>query len=215
LRIAAFIDGFNLYHAVDDLAQHHLKWVNLRKVAAIFSPADMHDLTHVLYFSAYAKWRPSAMRRHTENVSALETVGVRPVMGRFMDKERKCRKCGDTFTVPEEKRTDVNIALQVVMHAIVDNYDRALLFTGDSDQVPTVELVRQLFPSKEVVVVAPPGRKPGYDLVAAAGGQRSARRLTVQQMYECLLPETVYNMDGDVVATRPAKYEPPVRSGRP
>jgi len=28
-NVIAYIDGFNLYHAIDELAQPHLKWLNL------------------------------------------------------------------------------------------------------------------------------------------------------------------------------------------
>jgi hypothetical protein len=29
LRSTVYIDGFNLYHSIDDLGEPHLKWVNL------------------------------------------------------------------------------------------------------------------------------------------------------------------------------------------
>ena len=38
MRVIGFIDGFNLYHAIDDLGQAHLKWVDLPKVCEIFCP---------------------------------------------------------------------------------------------------------------------------------------------------------------------------------
>ena len=28
-RVAVYVDGFNLYHALDDLAENHLKWLDL------------------------------------------------------------------------------------------------------------------------------------------------------------------------------------------
>ena len=32
VRAAFYIDGFNLYHAIDRMGQPHLKWLNLRLV---------------------------------------------------------------------------------------------------------------------------------------------------------------------------------------
>ena len=116
-----------------------------------------------------------------------------------MNKQRTCYRCKNVVTLHEEKRTDVNYALQVVWHAIRGTYDRALLFTGDSDQVPTVEMVKRLSPEKQFLVIAPPGRDPGWDLTRAAGGNKQARRLTVAHMEECLLPAEVLGADGSVV----------------
>jgi uncharacterized LabA/DUF88 family protein len=36
--------------------------------------------------------------------------------------------------------------------------DRAILITGDSDQVPTISLVKENFPRKHITVVVPIGR---------------------------------------------------------
>jgi hypothetical protein len=34
MRVACYIDGFNFYHALDDLAKPHLKWVDLWALSA-------------------------------------------------------------------------------------------------------------------------------------------------------------------------------------
>jgi len=83
VRVAAFVDGFNLYHAVDDLGRHHLKWVNLRALGDQFAPSPQFQLTEVFYFSAFATWRKDAYAPHREYIKALRTVGVAPVMGNF------------------------------------------------------------------------------------------------------------------------------------
>ena len=83
MKNAAFIDGFNLYHAIHDLRQDHLKWVDLRKLCREFAPSPEHELEDVFYFSAFATWRPDAYRRHREYVKALEASGVTPIMGRI------------------------------------------------------------------------------------------------------------------------------------
>lgn len=113
VRVTAFIDGFNLYHALDDTRLHHLKWVNLRSLCeAYISPSD--TLTDVLYFSAYATWRPDEYKRHRVFVAALQSVGVTPVLGRFKEKDRACRRCGTRWKDHEEKETDGSTALMQV-----------------------------------------------------------------------------------------------------
>jgi len=60
IRVAAFVDGFNLYHAIRDLGRDHLQWLNLRMLCENFAPRPALSLVDVFYFSAYATWRPSS-----------------------------------------------------------------------------------------------------------------------------------------------------------
>lgn len=209
MRVAAFIDGFNFYHAIEETGQHHYKWVDLHALCAQFAPAPQFDLTHVFYFSAYATWRPEAYARHRAYIKALRSVGVTPILGKFKEKFRTCRNCGKRWTDHEEKETDVNIALHLVTAAFQDLYDRALLVTGDSDICPAVRLVRKEFPAKQVRIIAPVGRSYSMDLVAAVGGLEFARHMKPIHVERTLLPEHVRDAQGNVVATRPAKYAPP------
>src|SRR5262245_43834608 len=92
-RVVAFIDGFNLYHAVSDLNQAHLKWVHLPALCREFIQPPTFRLEEVVYFTAYATWRKGSFARHREYVAALKAVGVRVVLGAFKEKDRGCHKC--------------------------------------------------------------------------------------------------------------------------
>lgn len=213
MRVSAFVDGFNLYHALDDTRRHHLKWLDLRALCIAFAPSPQHALGSVYYFSAYATWRPDAYARHRVFVAAPQARGVVPVMGLFKQKDRACRACGSHWTDHEEKETDVNIALHLLRDAQQDRYDRALLISGDSDLAPAVRMVRNLFPQKDFRIIAPYNRGYSMDLVTAAGGVLHARRMKLVHVERSLLPEHVLAADGTLVATRPVKYEPPVAPG--
>lgn len=115
VRVTAFVDGFNLYHALDDLGQHHLKWLNLRALCQHFAPQPQFQLDAIYYFSAYATWRVRAYRRHRGYVTALRAVGVTPILGRFKIKNRQCRRCGTSWQDHEEKETDVKMALRLLL----------------------------------------------------------------------------------------------------
>ncbi len=52
MRVTAFIDGFNLHHALDVTGQHHLTWLDLRRLCLEFAPPPEQLLTEVYYFSA-------------------------------------------------------------------------------------------------------------------------------------------------------------------
>lgn len=208
MRVSAFIDGFNLYHALDETGRHHVKWLDLRRLCLAFAPPPHQTLGTVYYFSAYATWRRGAYARHQAFVGALEASGVQPVLGVFKEKDRSCRTCGSAWTDHEEKETDVNIALHLLRDAHLDLFDRALLISGDSDLAPAARMVLTLFPGKSIRVLAPYGRSYSMNLVNAAGGLANARRIKLVHIERSLLPERVLASDGRVIA-RPAKYRPP------
>lgn len=209
MRVSAFVDGFNLYHALDGTNRHYLKWLDLRRLCLEFAPPPNQTLAKVYYFSAYATWRAGAYARHRAFVAALRVRDVEPVMGVFKAKDRSCRRCGSTWEDHEEKETDVNIALYLLRDAQLDRYDRALIISGDSDLAPAVRMVRELYPRKSIRILAPYGREYSMDLVKAAGGLANARRMKLLHVERSLLPERVIAPDGHVVAERPVKYAPP------
>ncbi len=209
MRVCAYVDGFNLYHAIDDLKRHDLKWLNLWQLCQVYSPKPDHELVAVCYFSAFATWRPDAFARHRAFVRALESVGVTAILGRFKEKDRSCYACKHTWKDHEEKETDVNIGIRLVQDAYEDRFDRALLITGDSDLTPAVRMVKAKFPHKEVRVIAPVGRDFSMELVAAAGPTSEARRMRLIHLEKCLFPAEVRDPQGVIKATRPTKYDPP------
>lgn len=56
---------------------------------------------------------------------------------------------------PEEKQTDVNVAIHMVADAYEDNCDQQVLVSNDSDYVPSVQMVREKFPSMTLGLIAP------------------------------------------------------------
>jgi len=209
IRVAAFIDGFNLYHAICDLRANHLKWLDLRKLCKVFAPSPSFDLIQVNYFSAYATWKPDPYRRHREYIKALEADYVNVVLGKFKEKSKRCFSCGATWMDHEEKETDVNIALSLLDGAYRDSYDRAVIISADSDLAPAVRLVKTLFPRKSIRILTPVGRYHSLDLMNAAGGKGNATFITRMHVERSLLPEKVYTSDGTIVAIRPIEYLPP------
>lgn len=225
IRVACFIDGFNLYHAIDDLARfptvnpknkpppdpsrQYLKWVDLRRLTEHFVDLEHQEIVGVYYFSAFANHRPPQLLRHREYVKALESVGVQAQMGYFKRKDRYCRKCGALWKSHEEKETDVNLALSLLRGAWKMEYDRALIVSSDSDLAPPVRMARDEFPNLEFRVLAPPGRFNSKAIVNAAGGKKQARRLLEHHISHSLLPAQIVDGAGQVLSTRPPEYEPP------
>lgn len=150
IRVSAFIDGFNLYHAIRDLGRNDLKWLNLRDLLNHFTTDGIHELGDIFYFSAYADWLPDQRKRHMIYVRALRHAGVTPVMGNFKEKERKCFVCKSEWIGHEEKQSDVNLAVRLVREAYKDAFDLAFVVSCDSDLAPPIKLLREIFPKKKV-----------------------------------------------------------------
>jgi uncharacterized LabA/DUF88 family protein len=66
--------------------------------------------------------------------------------------------CKRDFSAPEEKRTDVNIAVTMLLDCFHDRVDTLVLVSADSDQIPTIQAIRNNFPSKSLKAYFPPER---------------------------------------------------------
>ena len=200
-RVIVYVDGFNLYHAVDNLTRPHLKWLDLRALAESLLRKG-EQLKGVKYFSAYATWKRDAFARHRAYVEALESRGVDVFLGQFKQKPRRCRQCHSVWMSHEEKETDVQIATHMVADALTGEVDRLMLISADTDLAPPIRMIAQLAPQCEVFVAAPPAR---FKLCRALGPRLE---LSAGRIAKCLLPEEVHTAANRVVK-RPQTYDPP------
>lgn len=172
-RVAVFIDGFNVYHFLDKTANlNKYKWLDYRKLAGCFLPSRS-TITSIYYFTAFARWRPDKLKRHKLYIRALRSRGIKEIIGKFKPVKRKFVyrdnsshkifntrdgkirgriKEGYTF---EEKKTDVNVAIYLINGAFKDEFDTALIISGDTDFEPAIANLRINFPNKEIIVVVP------------------------------------------------------------
>ena len=81
-RIVCYIDGFNLYHSIDDLGPkfNYLKWLNLWSLTHAFLKNYTEQLISVYYFSALAHWLRDPKYRHEEFLKANSYFGVTPFL---------------------------------------------------------------------------------------------------------------------------------------
>ena len=205
-RVVAYIDGFNLYHAINDLARPHFKWLDLKKLILCFIHQQHQSLDGIYYCSAYARFLKQACSRHEKYVRCIETTGVNAVMGQFKVKYRDCNKCGHTKKYHEEKESDVNLALLMLQHAHDNKYDEAIIITGDSDLAPAVRMIKDNFPTKKIRLVSPPGRL-SYELSKVVDKDSQIKPIHLERS---LFPEIVKDLaTGYTVAKRPREYAPP------
>jgi uncharacterized LabA/DUF88 family protein len=202
-RVRVYIDGFNIYHAIDALQKPHLKWLNHRRLAESFLRRG-EQLDEVNFFTAVLRWDAAKQRRHVNYLKALRAVDVRIHESRFTKVDRKCRAYGNTCPFHEEKQTDVGIAVKMVTDAMSGGVDRLVLLTADSDQIPTARFIGSL-PKTELTLMFPPNR--GSQARDLGNHIPDRHEITPGRLGTCVFPRTVVDKRGKPVAFRPAIYE--------
>ena len=196
-RATLFVDGFNLYHPLRELGKPHLKWLDLWSLGELICRDRGHQLTGVVYCTAFQKDSPEQRERHQRYIDALEARGVKTLLGHYLMAESKpCHHCGSTSQNPTEKQTDINLALSVFDGALQDEFDWAYLLSADSDQTATAKFLRNRFPEKSLLTISPPNKPISTNVANYAAGKR---RLNEQDIEKCRLPEYVQLRGGSIV----------------
>ena len=213
LRTTAYIDGFNLYHGLRDDGLRRYYWLDLTALGRnLLRPPQV--LTSTKYFTARlsgpqpgdsparAARLEDERRKQANYLDALDTLAdFRRIDGHYLPKTKTCHRCGATWSQPEEKMTDVNIATEMLVDAFADRFDVALVVSADSDLAPPIAAVRRLFPAKRVLVAMPPKRNSAkLRQVADASFTIGRAKLRDSQ-----LPDPVLTPNGYALA-RPADW---------
>jgi len=217
-RTVCYIDGLNLARGIRDANWQDLYWFDVSKLAdALVRPP--FAVSRVKYFTAaFSGRRPDdspkmekkreesrrKQRLFMEATGTLENVEI--YEGRYVLRPDCCHECGVMFHRSEEKGTDVCIATEILVDAFRDEFDSALLVSGDGDLAPAFQAVKRHFPEKSVCVAFPPKRgcMALKDIVDLA---LNIRRSTFNQ---CQLPDEVRKADGTVLK-RPDEWRRPKR----
>lgn len=167
------------------------KWLDIHALAqASLKPGQ--QLVDVVFFTSSITNNPSKEKRQRTYLDALSATAVKIVRGKYESKTVICDHCAQTWWRTNEKMTDVNIALRLVMDAVNDVYDCAILISGDSDLVPAIRAVNDDFAPKKVVVLFPPSRSNQSVKDAAKGSYMLGRK----KLKDCQLPETITSLSG-------------------
>lgn len=201
-RVIAYIDGFNLYFGLKSQNWHKYYWLNVHAMAKSLLKNDQ-ELACTKYFTSRVTNNPQKQKRQNDYLEAIQTVpSVVVYFGKFQLNPRKCQNCGNNDIVPNEKMTDVNIAVELLSDAFTDSFDIALLVSADSDLVAPVKKVRCLFPAKQIIVCFPPGRF-STDLKNVAGISVPIGRAIFSRSQ---FPDTLQKSDGFTL-TRPTRWK--------
>jgi len=155
-RTIVYIDGFNFYYGM--LAERpDLKWLNYQRLAELLRPDD--DLLKVRLFTTIvdqpASRPPGTTTKHDRQsayLSALKTQQKLEITyGKFSSRERDCRVSSckmpigpqRRYSAREEKQTDVQLALQIVLDLRAEqdvgrHLDNIVLMSADIDMIPAL-----------------------------------------------------------------------------
>ena len=157
-RVITYIDGFNLYFGLKSKKWQRYYWLNLSLLANNLIQPYQRQVS-VKYFTSRIVHPLAKNQRQLAYLEALETLPDLSIFyGKYQHNLHTCPSCGYVETIPSEKMTDVNIAVELLADAYQNRYDTALLISADSDLTAPIDKVRQLFPKKKVVSVFPPDR---------------------------------------------------------
>lgn len=195
LRAISYIDGFNLYFGLRSKGWRKYYWLNLVSLTKALLKQDQVFM-HCHYFTARIRtsgYQSQDAHRQSIWLDALTTQQNLTIhYGHYLPKTVKCQQCGAEWTTHEEKMTDVNIAAQLLTDAYEDRFDVALVVSGDSDLTTPINLLRNRFPNKRVIVVFPPDRRSA-ELKKAAHGSTI---LGEDKLRHNLLPDTITTNSG-------------------
>jgi len=210
-RCIVYVDGFNFYYAIKRQKERlpiYLGWCDFRKLAEVMVPRGS-IVQSVKYFTAPVGdlGEPGGVAGSETARQAIWLRAVRSIAG--LEIIAGFHRRGDDSATPhapkkkrEEKQTDVNIAVSMVVDAAKNRCDRVLLISGDQDQIPAITAVCREF-DKLVDVWLPPTDRgfvpPQWQMVGANKGVR-VRSITPDMLRASRLPERIEGPEGVIQA---------------
>lgn len=212
-RVMFFVDGFNLYHSLDRVQRGQpatsVKWLDPSALATahlyILGPAAAPAGVH--YFTAFAEHlaqtNPDKLSRHRSYVRALTATGVTVHFGHFKQKDVWIESLDRYERIWQEKATDVGVVAELFARAAKDEFDTAVIVSGDADYAPAVPVFHDLFPGKRVLFAFPFDRK-NKELARLVP---ESFTLSAESYTKCQFPEAVRLPSGKFVV-RPKVWGP-------
>ncbi|MFO8235446.1 MAG: NYN domain-containing protein [Bacteroidales bacterium] len=193
-RVIVYVDGFNLYFGMVEAGHTNCKWLDINKLFTNLAKPHQ-EMVQIKYFTSRVSNDPDKQIRQTRYIEALETRGVNIFYGHYQSGSIECKRCGNIWATHHEKMTDVNIATQMINDAYQDRFDMAMLISGDSDLVPPIKSIHEIFTNKRVFVAFPPKRHNSSVSLVARGSLIIGRKKLVDSQ----LPNEVQKHDGYII----------------
>ena len=209
MRTIIYVDGYNLYYSMLTKTKH--KWIDIHKLfthCIVKTIEPKSDVICLKYFTSPIKANycsdPEAPNRQRKYHNALEAVygdKIKIIYGNHQEKETKFiishgEMKGSVIRgkTLEEKKTDVNLSIQMYRDVCSNKVDQIVLVSNDSDFAPAISAIREDFCEMKIGVVL-----PGYpnsvrkskELTNVADWHREYIRL--EELIAAQMPPSVQN----------------------
>lgn len=164
-RVVFYVDGFNFYYGLKEMTKHKPDWRKFYWLdfVAFFSQflKDDEELVTINYFTSRPKNKGKTARQNIlmSCNKAINGDKLKLHYGKYQDKTMTCRAedgCKKTFMHWEEKQTDVNLAIKIIEDCHTNICDKIVLVSADSDFLPPLKLVKNIYKDKQIMVMFPP-----------------------------------------------------------
>lgn len=170
MRTVVYVDGYNLYYGL--LRKTTLKWLDLFALFRDHVLDPEAELIQVRYYTAPVLGRmcdspesPQRQRRYLQALRKMYPGQIAIIEGKILATTPFQRLVKPIAEVPElqmvqvydfnEKKTDVNLAADLIAGAWTGAYDQAVVCSNDTDLEAALATVRQYHPGIRLGVVAP------------------------------------------------------------
>jgi uncharacterized LabA/DUF88 family protein len=170
LRTIAYIDGYNLYYGL--LRKSQYKWLDVYALLRDQALNQSSDLVEVRYYTAPMLGKmsddlesPIRQRRYLQALRKMHPIGLTLIEGRIVAStpfQRLIRPIPEAPHLQKvqvldfnEKKTDVNIASNMINGAWLKTYDQAVLCSNDSDLEGALRSIKEHHPHIRIGLVAP------------------------------------------------------------
>ena len=194
-----YIDGFSFYYGISKPT--NLKWCDLLHLSESLLPN--YEILKIKLFTGRSKSipdNPKAPDRQNQYLKALRTFEKVEVIDSKYSKfaknlvlekdQNKSNPKKVKVVYFQEKKSDVNLAVHMVMDAVNSKYDVAAIFTNDTDFVEPIKRVRYDL-NKKVILV--PTTVDGYRMVSKdlLKFANSKRDISLSILTNNQLPKTI------------------------
>ena len=214
-RVTVYIDGFNFYYALKrskkiDKNWGNFYWIDFVKLFSHFL-GENQELIKVVYFTA-TPLSPLKSSRQSALLNANKFINgdkFEVVRGKYFSKQITCPSCQFAIDKPEEKRTDVNVSVQLIGDCALNKTDILTLVTADSDLVPPIEFIQKNFSDKKVRVYFPPGSYCNdlRDNICQNKGKIVLLKENKKKFFNSIMSDIVYNSTGNNHISIPEKWK--------
>jgi hypothetical protein len=124
-KVILYVDGFNLYFGLKSAGWARYLWLDLNQMGKSLLKRNQ-ILVRVKYFTSRIRTPHDKAVRQNTFLEALETLPDLDIFyGNYQVNKRYCVNCGALEHIRNEKKTDVNIATEMLTDAFLNNFVEA------------------------------------------------------------------------------------------